>query len=208
MKVLNLYAGIGGNRKLWEDVDVTAVELDEDIAAVYQQFFPNDKVIVADAHKYLLQNYKNFDFIWSSPPCQSHSGNNKFLNAQGIERYPDMKLWQEIIYLKQFAKCKWVIENVSPYYEVFIPAKVKLDRHLFWGNFNINTCIDIEIRKNVNDITRGSTHYGINLKDYKIKHRKDVILRNMVNPDLGLHILNCARNIITRSNTTQVQLFQ
>jgi len=29
-KVLNLYAGIGGNRKLWTDVDVTAVEWDED----------------------------------------------------------------------------------------------------------------------------------------------------------------------------------
>ena len=29
MKVLNLYAGIGGNRKLWEDVEVTAVEWDE-----------------------------------------------------------------------------------------------------------------------------------------------------------------------------------
>ena len=28
MKVLNLYCGIGGNRKLWEDVEVTAVELD------------------------------------------------------------------------------------------------------------------------------------------------------------------------------------
>lgn len=30
MKVLNLYAGIGGNRKLWDevtDVDVTAVEI-------------------------------------------------------------------------------------------------------------------------------------------------------------------------------------
>lgn len=26
IKVLNLYAGIGGNRKLWEGVEVTAVE--------------------------------------------------------------------------------------------------------------------------------------------------------------------------------------
>jgi len=71
MKVLNLYAGIGGNRKLWEDVDVTAVELNPDIAKIYQDFFPNDKVIVADAHKYLLKHYKEFDFIWSSPPCQT-----------------------------------------------------------------------------------------------------------------------------------------
>ena len=27
VRVLNLYAGIGGNRKLWEDVEVTAVEI-------------------------------------------------------------------------------------------------------------------------------------------------------------------------------------
>ena len=57
MKVLNLYAGIGGNRKLWTDVDVTAVELNPDIADIYWDFFPNDKVIVADAHQYLLEHY-------------------------------------------------------------------------------------------------------------------------------------------------------
>ena len=32
MKILNLYAGIGGNRKLWKDVQVTAVELNSEIA--------------------------------------------------------------------------------------------------------------------------------------------------------------------------------
>jgi len=73
LKVLNLYAGIGGNRKLWEDVEVTAVEHDEWIAATYQKFFPNDNVVVADAHKYLLEHYKEFDFIWASPPCPTHS---------------------------------------------------------------------------------------------------------------------------------------
>jgi len=72
-KVLNLYAGIGGNRKLWEDVDVTAVEWDEDIAEVYQENFPNDNVVVDDAHEYLKNNYRDFDFIWSSPPCPTHS---------------------------------------------------------------------------------------------------------------------------------------
>ena len=47
MKVLNLYAGIGGNRKLWEDVEVTAVEYNKDIAAIYQDFFPKDKVVIS-----------------------------------------------------------------------------------------------------------------------------------------------------------------
>lgn len=100
VKVLNLYAGIGGNRKLWENVDVTAVEIDPDIAEVYRHFFPQDTVIVGDAHDYLVKHHKEFDFIWTSPPCQSHSVTNHFLKGQGIYRYPDMKLWQEIIFLK------------------------------------------------------------------------------------------------------------
>ena len=73
IKVLNLYAGIGGNRKYWQDVDVTAVEIEPNIAKIYQDFFPDDKVIITDAHQYLLEHYNEYDFIWSSPPCQSHS---------------------------------------------------------------------------------------------------------------------------------------
>lgn len=76
MKVLNLYAGIGGNRKLWEDVDVTAVENNKEIAAVYQELYPNDKVVIADAHEYLLKHYTDFGFIWSSPPCPSSVGSS------------------------------------------------------------------------------------------------------------------------------------
>ena len=116
MKILNLYAGIGGNRKLWENVEVTAIENNPEIAKVYQSFFPEDKVIVGDAHEYLLKHFKEFDFIWSSPPCQSHSCCNFFLKGQGIFRYPDMKLYEEIIFLKTFCKAKWVVENVVPYY--------------------------------------------------------------------------------------------
>jgi len=92
MRILNLYAGIGGNRKLWpitEADEVVAVELNPEVAAIYQSFFPADKVVVADAHQYLLEHYKEFDFIWSSPPCQTHSHTNNFLNAQGVVRYPD-----------------------------------------------------------------------------------------------------------------------
>lgn len=64
MKILNLYAGIGGNRKLWgDDHEITAVENVPEIAKIYQDFFPNDKVIVADAHQYLLDHFKEFNFI-------------------------------------------------------------------------------------------------------------------------------------------------
>ena len=67
IKILNLYAGIGGNRKLWgNEHEITAIENNQGIAKIYQDFFPNDKVIVCDAHEYLLKHFNKFDFIWSN----------------------------------------------------------------------------------------------------------------------------------------------
>ena len=74
MKILNLYAGIGGNRKLWgSEHEITAVEYDPNIAKIYEDLYPEDNVICGDAHQYLIENFKDYDFIWSSPPCPTHS---------------------------------------------------------------------------------------------------------------------------------------
>ena len=194
MKILNLYAGIGGNRKLWGDKHkIVAVENNKEIAKIYQDFFPKDKIIVGDAHRYLLDHYEEFDFIWSSPPCTTHSS----IRRMGVQVeqykavYPDMELYQEIILLRQFSKCKWVVENVKPYYQPLILAN-ELHRHLFWSNFNITRFDNLDERTKHNDITGKSTVYGFNLEKYKTHIRKDKILRNMVNPNIGLHILKCA----------------
>jgi len=200
IKVLNLYAGIGGNRKLWENVDVTAVEINPEIAKIYQDFFPNDKMIVGDAHQYLLEHYKEFDFIWSSPPCPTHSVTNHFLHAQGNVRYPDMTLWQEIVFLQKWFKEKWVVENVKSYYPPLWPPK-ELDRHYFWSNFNI---INFKVERNFNIVNARATtrqdsdeslvnlesFHGIKLPEY-VKNKR-LLLRNCVFPKLGLHIFNCA----------------
>ena len=187
MKVLNLYAGIGGNRKLWTDVEVTAVEYKQEIADIYKDLFPDDTVIVADAHQYLLDHYSEFDFIWSSPPCPTHSRTNYFTQViRKVKTYPDMKLWQEIIYLNQFSKGLWAIENVIPYYEPFLPQYTKIGRHFIWSNFRIPL---IKMPKN---------EIGTMMKQYvgtgKHAHDKSLVDRNAVNSDLGLHILNCAFN--------------
>ena len=74
MKVLNLFSGLGGNRKLWGDEhDITAVEYREDIAKFYSVQYPQDRVVVGDAHQYLLDCHSSYDFIWSSCPCPTHS---------------------------------------------------------------------------------------------------------------------------------------
>ena len=196
VEILNLYSGIGGNRKHWDkehlgfDVDITAVELNPKIAKIYQDFFPKDKMIVADAHQYLLEHFKEYDFIWSSPPCPTHSDIRRCgVHAGQYEAlYPDMSLYQEIILLKHFAplNSKWVVENVKPYYEPLIQAQ-QLHRHLYWANFIIRDFKVIDNRKH-NDIVGSSTIYGFNINKYDAPNKRK-ILRNMVDPTLGLHIL-------------------
>ncbi len=198
LKILNLYAGIGGNRKLWKNVDVTAVENNAQIAKIYQKFFPKDKVIVIDAHEYLLAHFKEFDFIWSSPPCQTHSSfrHNICVRFRGTKaEYPDIRLYQEIIFLQKHFKGKWVVENVKPYYEALIEPTAKLDRHFFWANFLIkNKKFKKEYWLRHSQIKQLSELHGFDLSDHKIKNKRQV-LRNCVLPQLGLHILNCALNI-------------
>ena len=169
MKILNLYAGIGGNRKLWGDKhEIVAVEKNKDIAAVYKHFFPKDKVIVADAHQYLLDHYKEFDFIWSSPPCPTHSAIRRcgVHKGQYVAVYPDMVLYAEIIFLKHFAKCSWIVENVKSYYNHLIKP-FEVERHYFWSSFII-TKAKLNDDRLHSDITGGKTVYGFSLKSFAL----------------------------------------
>ena len=192
IKVLNLYVGIGGNRKLWKDVKVTAVENNSEIAKIYQDFFPNDKVIVTDAHKYLLDHYKEFDFIWSSPPCPTHSRIRQFsavARGQNKPAFPDMKLYEEIIFLKHNFKGKWVVENVISYYEPLIePFKYK--EHYYWSNFIIDGQEKANRKHNAGN-KELSKIKGFKLDNYK-GIDKTKILRNCVEPEAGLYVFNCA----------------
>nr|WP_314865241.1 DNA cytosine methyltransferase [uncultured Flavobacterium sp.] len=214
MKILNLYAGIGGNRKLWgEEHDITAVEFNEEIAMIYKDLFPNDNVIIADAHQYLLDHYMEFDFIWSSPPCPTHSRMRYTCTKQDQKtreklevKYVDMKLYQEIILLDKYFEGKYVVENVIPYYTPLIPAK-KLGRHLFWSNFNIGSFEKKTKSIRGNSMSVLQDQRGFDLSKYKIKHRKDTILLNCVDSELALYILECALNIIPKNDLTQIQLF-
>jgi DNA (cytosine-5)-methyltransferase 1 len=192
-KILNLYCGIGGNRKLWGDeYDITAVEYNPEIAAIYQDLFPNDTVIVGDAHEYLLRNFKDFDFIWASPPCPTHS-RARFWGHQNNPIYPDFSLYEEITFLRKWYKGKWIIENVIPYYEPIIKPDIILHRHLVWCNFSIKhkdfekleTCQ----KKKEKDFLEQK--FGFDLSKFTgIDKRK--VLRNCVVPEMGAYILNSA----------------
>ena len=200
MKILNLYAGIGGNRKLWGDEhEITAVEFDPEIARAYQNRYPNDTVVVGDAKQYLLDHYKEFDFIWASPPCQTHTAIRKCKvdcvdNIRGSVPavYADMSLWQVILFLQHHGKAKWVVENVRPYYEPLIKPSSEIDRHMYWSNFRIHI-IDV-VKDTIIEKTVMSDLIDFDLSPYKIK-RKQQVIRNQVNHKVGEHILNCAFNI-------------
>lgn len=209
MKILNLYSGIGGNRKLWQDVEVTAVENNEEIAAIYKDYFPDDTMIIGDAHEYLLQHYKEFDFIWSSPPCQTHSKIRMMASKAGDyqAKFPDMKLWQEILFLQFFAPGKYVVENVIPYYEPLVRPSIEIERHYFWSNFRIRQIELIKVLRNHNSIKASDQLYGFDLRSYKLSYRKVQILRNCVNPDLGLFILEQARGVMRQEKINQLSIF-
>ena len=195
MKILNLYSGLGGNRKLWENMEITSVESSVKIAYIYKQFYPEDTLIIGDAHQYLLEHFQEFDFIWSSPPCQSHSkmirsGRNR------KPRYPDMKLYEEILFLKHNFKGLWVVENVKPYYDAILDT-IEFGRHLFWSNFKIS-CQNKAMPKNFINLTtvEGSRllkeWLGIHYEDnvyYDNNHCPAQVLRNCVHPEVGQQVL-------------------
>lgn len=196
MKVLNLCAGLGGNRMKWEGVEVVAVENNEEIANIYKQNNPNDDVIVGDAHDFLRKNYEDFDFIWSSPPCQKHSKMMKATRHK-VADYIDLMLYQQIIFLQHFYKGGWVVENVKPYYKPLIAPSNIMGRHCFWSNF-VMFDIEVEtpfrfmdgttdkseqIKKWLGIEYEGNVYYGGN-------HDPCQVLRNCVHPEMGRHILN------------------
>ena len=222
MKILNLYACLGGNRYKWDEVaqqagikiEVTAVELDEVAAELYQERFPNDKVIVADAHQFLLENYKEFDFIWSSPPCPSHS-RARYWNSSNYETttkaiYPDMKLYEEILLMQHYYRNgKFVVENVIPYYEPLIPAQ-KRGRHLYWTNFTLpNDLKDrgFKISQEKNELDALCKFHDYDFKKYKGKQSIVKMARNLVDYEAGKTIFEIALGIVNKKETNQMELF-
>jgi DNA (cytosine-5)-methyltransferase 1 len=219
MKILNLYACLGGNRYKWDDVakeagieiEVTAVELDTEAARLYQERFHNDIVIVADAHQYLLEHYQEFDFIWSSPPCPSHSKVRFTQKSREsfVPLYPDLKLYEEILFLDNFYKGKYVVENVIPYYEPLIQGQ-KRGRHLYWTNFILPNDIGerkVLIGRGTNEVNKLCEFHDYDFRQYKGEQRIDKMARNLVDYEAGKTILETALNIFKKSNINQISIF-
>ena len=221
-KILDLYACLGGNRYKWDEVltqanldyEITAVELDPELARLYQERFPNDKVIVTDAHEYLLNNFKDYDLIWTSPPCPTHS--RVRISQKNREnfthKYPDMKLYEEVLFLDNYFTGKYVVENVIPFYEPLIPAK-KRGRHLYWTNFNLPNSLngrkegDGLISTVKNEVEKLCKFHEIDISSYKGSQPKNKIARNLVDFEVGKTILETILGIEKSNQTNQQRLF-
>ena len=226
-RVLNLYAGVGGNRALWpEEADVTAVEKDPEIAEAYSVLWPNDVVVIGDAHQYLLNHLGDgWDLIWSSPPCPSHSKLNQFEFGKGRIRYPMLdSLYGEILLLRHWAPkaTSWLVENVIPYYTPLIPPDAQLGRHYAWTNIPVPSISrdkagpQISRAKKVSCAKKPtlSPHEWMKAKDYEQfyglhlppcadswgSEKRLQVMRNCVDPKIGLAVWDAAFN---RDNAEQ-----
>lgn len=215
MKILNLYAGLGGNRKSWTPHEITAVEIVPEIAEIYQELFPYDQVIIADVLQFVrVEDLGSYDFIWASPPCVTHSCATSF----HVRHVPDL---QSIHGLRIFFDyqikndyTKYTIENVQPFYKLpkeFQPTVI-IGRHRFWSNFHIPKPLepiaderihhDMTLHKRTRSLyMRGSRkllaeyhNFDLKILEGFTKTRKDKVLRNMTHWRIGEYILKCLEN--------------
>jgi len=189
-----LFAGVGGNRRLWgDDHEVVAVEWDVEVARAYSDFFPDDVVLVEDAHEFLRHHFLEFDFVWSSPPCVSHSR-----ARSGFPVFPDFRLYEEVLLLRRWAGGGgplWVVENVVPYYGVLFDGVV-MGRHAWWSNFDLPVLDGGGVLlRDCNSVGCLEGVLGFDLSGYVFEDRRRV-LRNCVFPGDGRLVLDRVEGLL------------
>lgn len=213
LKILNGYACLGGNCLLWDDdvFEITAIEKDEHLAEMYQQRFPKHNVIVGDANEYLLNNFQDYWFIWLSPPRPDNSKARHARRKTTTPKFPDLTLYKHVIFLKNWFDGFFCVENVEPYYDLLIPAK-KRGRHLFWTNFllpNVLSERESPQMAGKNELDEFCKFHKIDrafLDSYKGKQRKDKLIRNMVDYEVGKTILDVAAGVYKAKQTNQITM--
>ena len=212
IKLLNLFSGIGGNTYTLnrDRFEVTHIEHNVEVAEECELQNPQDIVIMDDAWEY-VHDYDKYDYLWASPPCQTHTGLNNALHGQGRRRLPDFRLYALITYLKHFVKTPWVVENVKPYYQdlAMIRPTAVLSRHWYWSNYNL---IGERYKQNPFNVTNArpkkdgkrmtSKEHRDKLQEYlgitltKLRYidgkNPSQILSNCVHPDEGKYLIEQA----------------
>lgn len=211
MNILNLFAGIGGNRTLWGNRHrITSVEFNQQIAYIYHERFPMDTIIIGDAYEYFLKNFDKFDFVWASPPCITHTllvisnVGQKYKGKNISIKLPDLRLYSLILFCQKFFRVYFVIENVKGYYTPLIRPNSEVGRHYIWSNVYIPQLKHGE--KEIFHTLKESCKVKSIDYEWLIKQKckdKLKIAHNCVNPQIGKYILN---QILKKERIKQKQL--
>lgn len=156
MRILDLYAGLGGTAKGIQsvlekkgvDYEYFAIEIDPNVCAAHKINNPRSTVICADVKDW-LDKITDFDFVWASPPCQTHSILNFSNKATGKKtNLVDWSLWHVIDHLQRTENVSYVVENVLIWYNEPFKHNFNLDRHYFWTNLSL---LSFEYQKRTKD---------------------------------------------------------
>jgi len=110
LRILDLFCGVGGvvrgfHKYLQEqgvEYEYYAVDTDRRILIAHELLNPNSITVCRDAYGFTDEELKGYDFIWASPPCETHSHLN-FYNWNDPKKFkePDMRLYELILRLQK-----------------------------------------------------------------------------------------------------------
>jgi len=197
LKILDLFCGIGGVARGFHDYLqehrikylYVAIDIDKHVLKAHKALNPLSNVILRDAYSFSIDELRRYDFVWASPPCETHSIAGIWTRKE--KKSPDFRLYKLILTLHD-ANIPFVVENVKPYYNPPIKPTSKANRHRLWSNLSISP---VNLRLTPFERVKNSTRTLCEYHDLpeeiaKIipsKKRRDA-LRDMVHHEIAYEI--------------------
>lgn len=197
LKILDLFCGIGGVARGFHDYLqehqikylYVAIDIDKDVLKAHRALNPLSNVILRDAYSFTIDELETYDFVWASPPCETHSIAGIWTRKRKVS--PDFRLYELINKLND-ANIPFVVENVKPYYNPPIKPTSKANRHRLWSNLSISPIkIDLPPFEKIKNTVKSLCEYhDLPIEIAKIipsRKRRDA-LRDMVHHEIAYEI--------------------
>ncbi len=186
IKILDLFCGLGGVARGFQEYlieknikfEYYAVDIDFKILLTHKILNPKSITIKKDAYSLRDEELKEYDFIWASPPCETHSHLN-FYNWNNPKKFkpPDMRLYKLIKRL-HILNIPFIVENVKPYYKPPIKPCTKIGRHILWSNISLKP-FKVNLPNNFTNVKDDVKR----LADY---HELDITIAHKIKKILGI----------------------
>jgi len=201
IRILDLFCGVGGVARGFQnflldngiEFEYYAIDIDKRVLKAHKLLNPYSKTICRDAWSIDDKEFKEFDLIWASPPCETHS-KSRFLNINAKPTKPDMRLYNLIERLWSL-NMPFIVENVEPYYRPPIKPIVKVGRHVLWSNlcikpFKLNLQNFMDVKDDIHKLIKyHEIPFELSIKLLKILKKKTRdALRDMVHWRIAYNI--------------------